>query len=102
MFLHFFLALRDARVPVSLTEYLTLLEAMDKGAAGFSPEHFYYLSRACLVKDERHIDRFDLVFGRLFHGTGGDALRPPELEMTIPAEWLKAMAERLLTDEEKA
>ncbi len=101
MFQQFFLALREARVPVSLTEYLTLLEAVARGAAGFSPEQFYYLSRACLVKDERHIDKFDRVFAQNFHGLGGDDPAAPDLEATIPGDWLKALAERLLSPEEK-
>jgi uncharacterized protein with von Willebrand factor type A (vWA) domain len=103
MFLRFFLDLRDAQLPVSLTEYLTLLDAMTKGAAGFSTEHFYYLSRACLVKDERHIDRFDRVFSRIFHGFGDDDIvEDDDFELELPADWLTALAERLLSDEEKA
>jgi len=103
MFLRFFLDLRDAQLPVSLTEYLTLLDAMTKGAAGFSTEHFYYLSRACLVKDERHIDRFDKVFSRIFHGFGDeDIIEDDDFELELPVDWLTALAERLLSDEEKA
>ena len=59
MFTGFFYKLKDARVPVSLREYLTLLEAVDKGLAGYSVEDFYYLARSALVKDERHLDKFD-------------------------------------------
>lgn len=62
MFIPFFLELKAARVPVSLREYLTLLEGMDTGLVQFDVEGFYYLARAALVKDERHIDRFDQVF----------------------------------------
>ena len=62
MFVGFFQHLRAARIPVTLREYLTLLEALDRGLAGYDVEHFYYLARACLVKDERYLDRFDLVF----------------------------------------
>ena len=76
MFVNFFLELKQAKVPVSLTEYLDLLEGMDKGVAGFSVDDFYYLSRATLVKDERNIDKFDRVFGPVFKGletVGGES-----------------------------
>src|SRR3546814_2222207 len=66
MFVDFFMALREAGVPVSLKEYLTLMEAMQKGVADHSVDDFYYLSRATLVKDERNLDRFDRVFGHVF------------------------------------
>ncbi|MEQ1781148.1 MAG: VWA domain-containing protein, partial [Hyphomonadaceae bacterium] len=72
MFQHFFHELRSAKVPVTLKEYLTLLEAMDKGVVGGDGGNevmdFYYLSRAALVKDEKHLDRFDKVFGHVFKG----------------------------------
>ncbi|MBU6374340.1 MAG: VWA domain-containing protein [Alphaproteobacteria bacterium] len=99
MFQRFFTELRGAKVPVSLKEYLTLLEAMDREVIPPKVEDFYYLSRAALVKDERHIDRFDRVFGHVFKGLDnvGEAL-----EAEIPAEWLKALTEKFLTDEEKA
>ena len=101
MFQQFFLALREARVPVTLTEYLTLLEAVAEGAAGFSAEQFYYLLRACLVKDERHIDKFDRVFAQSFHGIAGEDMTLPDFEATIPRDWLETLAERLLSPEEK-
>ncbi len=99
MFINFFLELRAARVPVSLREYLTLVEAMGKGLADYSVDDFYYLSRATLVKDETNLDKFDRVFGQVFKG-----LEPPEEgePVSIPAEWLRKLGERLLTDEEKA
>ena len=68
MFLTFFTELRAAKVPVSFREYLALLEALDRDLADKSVEEFYYLSRACLVKDERHYDKFDQVFGHVFKG----------------------------------
>jgi uncharacterized protein with von Willebrand factor type A (vWA) domain len=68
MFLQFFTSLRDAQVPVTLREYLTLMEALDADLADQSVEHFYYLSRASLVKDERNLDKFDRVFGSVFKG----------------------------------
>jgi uncharacterized protein with von Willebrand factor type A (vWA) domain len=104
MFIAFFLALRAAGVPVSLREFLTLQEAMRRGLAEFGPERFYYLARAALVKDERHIDRFDQVFAQQFKGlalTGaaGEAGVPVR---ELPEEWLRKLAEKYLTDEEKA
>ena len=68
MFLNFFTELRSAGVPVSLREYLTLMEAMEADCAGGQVENFYYLSRATLVKDEGYLDRFDRVFGQVFKG----------------------------------
>ena len=62
MFAEFFLTLRESKIPVSLREYLTLLEAMEKGIASFKVDYFYYLARSCLVKDERNLDKFDKVF----------------------------------------
>lgn len=68
MFLQFFTSLRDAQVPVTLREYLTLMEALDADLADQTVENFYYLSRATLVKDERNLDKFDRVFGTVFKG----------------------------------
>ncbi|HUB96308.1 MAG TPA: VWA domain-containing protein [Stellaceae bacterium] len=96
MFAGFFLELKRARVPVSLREYLTLLEAMRKSVAGYSVDEFYYLSRTCLVKDERNIDKFDRVFGQVFKG-----LEELADGIDIPADWLKKLADQLLTEEEK-
>ncbi len=104
MFAQFVLALREAGVPASITEYLTLLGAMRAGVADYSVEDFYYLSRAALVKDERHLDRFDRVFGQVFRGLeaaaeGGDGGIAPR---DLPEEWLRRMAEKHLTPEERA
>ncbi|MFC3230802.1 VWA domain-containing protein [Marinibaculum pumilum] len=99
MFVNFFLELRAAQVPASLREYLTLLEATEKGLAEYSVEDFYYLSRACLVKDERNLDKFDRVFGKCFNGLEFGA---EEVTAEIPEEWLRKMAEKYLTEEEKA
>src|SRR5215212_10232289 len=100
MFLAFFTELRAAKIPVTLREYLTLLEALDADVAEKRVEDFYYLARACLVKDERNLDKFDRVFAHAFKGleTLGEALDKAE----IPQEWLKKLAERFLSEEEKA
>ncbi|MBV9966073.1 MAG: VWA domain-containing protein, partial [Alphaproteobacteria bacterium] len=97
MFISFFLELRAAKVPASLREFLTLMEAMQQRIALFDIEEFYFLSRSALVKDERHLDRFDRVFGHVFKGI--EAPTDPQTE--LPEEWLKALAERHLTEEEK-
>ena len=99
MFQRFFTELRAARVPVTLKEYLVLIEALDKEAIGPNVEDFYYLSRATLVKDERHLDKFDRVFGHVFKGLENTA---EAVNAEIPAEWLRALTEKFLTDEEKA
>ncbi len=103
MFLTLFLELRDAKVPVTLKEYLTLLEALVGGVADLSVDTFYYLSRSCLVKDERNLDKFDQVFGRVFKGVlgEGDALAEA-IKAAIPEEWLRKLAEKHLSPEEMA
>ena len=105
MLVPFFTALRDVRVPVSPKEWLHLMEAMDRGVVGpgtsMAVEDFYHLSRAVLVKDEKHYDRFDQVFGQVFRGVervgAGD-----EVMADIPEDWLRQLNERYLSDEEKA
>jgi uncharacterized protein with von Willebrand factor type A (vWA) domain len=100
MFMHFFSELRQARVPVTLKEYLMLMEALDKGVIDRKVDDFYYLSRSALVKDEKHLDRFDKVFGHVFKGL--ERLDDPIGCPDIPGEWLKALTEKYLTEEEKA
>ena len=97
MFISFFLELRAARVPASLREFLTLLEAMRAGVARFDIDEFYFLARTALVKDERHLDRFDRVFGHCFNGIE----TPADPQTEIPEEWLRKLGERYLTEEEK-
>src|SRR5213080_3089185 len=99
MFLQFFTSLRDAQVPVTLREYLTLIEALEADLAEQTVENFYYLSRTALVKDERNLDKFDRVFGTVFKGL--ESLLDAMEKADIPAEWLKKLAEKYLTDEEK-
>src|SRR5213079_1888425 len=99
MFTNFFLELRQAKVPVSIKEYLALMEAMDKHVADYNVDDFYYLSRSILVKDERNLDKFDKVFGHIFKGLEAPAGEGAATE--IPEEWLRKLAEKLLTEEEK-
>ncbi len=99
MFTAFFHELRAAKLPVTLKEYLTLLEAVGSGVAGGRIEDFYYLARATLIKDERNLDRFDQVFGHVFKGLD---LSADTLETIIPEEWLKLVTELHLTDDDKA
>ena len=99
MLIPFFFMLREGGVKVSITEFLTLLEVLDKRLAGYSIDEFYYLSRACLVKDESQFDRFDRVFSAHFKGIQ-QAFGEDTAE--IPEEWLRRQFERLLSDEEKA
>ena len=88
MLIPFFFKLRDAGVPVSITEFLTLLEALEARLANASAEDFYFLARSCLVKDERHFDRFDRAFAA--HFKGAEELFESMLAQ-IPEEWLKRM-----------
>jgi len=99
MLVRFFLLLKSAGVPVSITELLTLLEALKAGLGEISAERFYYLARTCLVKDERHYDRFDQAFAAHFKGAE-DLFKL--LARELPADWLEKMAVRDLTEAEKA
>ncbi len=99
MFLNFFYELKKAGIPVSVKEYLTFLNAVDLGIAGKRIDDFYYLSRASLVKDERHLDKFGRVFGQVFKGLESAI---EGISADIPEEWLRALGERYFTEEEKA
>jgi uncharacterized protein len=94
----FFFELRGAGVPVSITEFLMLLEALRERVAQVSAQDFYYLARACLVKDERHYDRFDRTFAQVFAGAERAFA---QLVATIPAEWLQSLGARMFSEEEK-
>lgn len=103
MFLPFFLALREAKIPVTLREYLSLLEGLEHGLVTYDVEGFYYLARAALVKDERNLDRFDRVFAEMFKGLEAVSGSPDGVEVAeLPEEWLRKLAEKNLSDEEKA
>ncbi|MGH8240730.1 MAG: VWA domain-containing protein, partial [Steroidobacteraceae bacterium] len=99
MLTRFFFELREAGVPVGVTEFLTLLEGLQARLVWGSAQDFYYVARTCLVKDERHYDRFDRVFAHTFEGAEKLFER---LVAELPAHWLKALTERTLTEEEKA
>jgi uncharacterized protein len=99
MLVKFFFLLRKTGVPVSITELLTLLEALKAGLGDLSAERFYYLARTCLVKDEKFYDRYDRAFAAHFKGVE-DAFAM--LERRLPADWLEKLTVRDFTDEEKA
>jgi uncharacterized protein with von Willebrand factor type A (vWA) domain len=97
MLIDFFLKLKSHKLPVSIKEYLTLLEAMGKDVIGPNINEFYYLSRAALVKDEANFDKFDRAFAEFWDGV--DAI--PGIAAEIPLEWLLKQVELTLTEEEK-
>jgi len=94
----FFVKLKDHKIPVSIKEWLTLLEAMQKDVISPSIDEFYYLSRTTLVKDEQNFDKFDRAFGEYFKGIESVA----GVEFDVPLEWLLKQAELNLSPEEKA
>jgi len=99
MLIRFFYMLREGGVPVSVTEFLALLEALEARIVGLSAEEFYWLARAVLVKDERYYDRFDIVFAAHFKGLESAF---ETLVAELPAEWLRRSKDLFLSDEEKA
>ncbi|MBW0145078.1 vWA domain-containing protein [Sphingomicrobium clamense] len=98
MFISFVDALRAAGLPASLKEHLTLLEALDREVIAADPTQFYYLARATFVHDEAHLDRFDRVFSEVFKGLERD--EGEELNVDLPEDWLRQVAERYFTPEE--
>src|SRR5690606_16708176 len=98
MLIDFLLHLRKAKLPVSIKEYLMLLEAMREQVIGPSIDDFYWLSRASLVKDERNFDKFDRAFAVYFKGV--QAI--PGIDIDVPLEWLKRQFQREFSAEEKA
>ncbi|MCC6306715.1 MAG: VWA domain-containing protein [Rhodobacteraceae bacterium] len=101
MFLPFFAALRGHGVPVTLAEFLAFLEGLGRGLATLDTEAFYDLARLTMVKDERHLDRFDQAFRASFAGLGTLAPAAVLAALELPAEWLRKLAERHLTEEER-
>ncbi len=102
MFLPFFQALRREGVPVSPREYLSFLEGLAAGLVTFDTTGFYHLARTAMVKDERHLDRFDRAFAAAFNGL--EAITPEQVldALDLPAEWLRKLGERSLSEEDKA
>ena len=98
MLIDFFYTLKDARIPVTIKEFLTLLEALDKNVIAPSMDDFYYLSRLVLVKDEAHFDKFDRAFAQYFQGINAAF----ENNSAIPLDWLLKRMQRELSDEQKA
>ncbi len=98
MFLDFFLRLKEEGLPVSIGEYLNLLEALNKRVTAFNVEEFYFLSKTILIKHEQYLDRYDVLFGNYFHGVALSEIEKKE----IPDDWLNAEINRLFTEEEKA
>jgi len=98
MFLDFFLLLKNDGFPVTLKEYLTFLEALDRDVIGYDTTDFYYLSRCVMVKDERHLDRFDKLFSAYFRGA---QLADTEQFLQIPLEWLRKNFKNALSEEDK-
>ena len=98
MLVRFFLGLREAGVPASVTELLSLLSALEARVAALSAQEFYWLGRMALVKDERHFDRYDRVFAEHFAGAERAFAA---LLADVPPDWLKSLAERLFTEEER-
>ncbi len=98
MLLNFFTELRNAKLPVTLKEYLALLEGLEKGVIPTDIEHFYYFARTSMIKDEKYLDRFDQIFGKVFKGVQGV---DGEISAEIPEEWLQILAQKFLSEEEK-
>lgn len=102
MFLQFFTNLRDAKVPVSLREYLSFLEAMDASLVLYDVEGFYYLARAIMVKDERNLDKFDQAFSATFSGLETMTVEDIMNAVDVPEDWIRKLAEKTLSKEEMA
>ncbi|RVV99764.1 VWA domain-containing protein [Mesobaculum littorinae] len=102
MFLPFFETLCRHHVPVTLREFLSFLEALRRGLVIYDIDRFYLLARTILVKDERHIDRFDRAFGETFSGLSAIPAQEVIEALDLPEDWLRRMAERDLTEAEKA
>ncbi len=102
MFLRFFETLRDHKVPVTLREFLAFLEGLERGLTTYDIDAFYYFARASMVKDERNIDKFDRAFSKSFEGL--EAISSSDMldAMDLPKDWLEKLAEKTLTEEERA
>lgn len=98
MLINFFFTLKDAKIPVSIKEFLTLLEALQQKIISPSLDNFYYLARTTLVKDESHFDKFDQAFGRYFKGIQTIFEKTPD----VPLDWLVQRMKRELTSDQLA
>ena len=101
MFLKFFSELKNHKLPVSLREFLTFLDALKHGLANFDIEALYYLARTSLVKDEKNIDKFDQVFASVFGGAQNISLEALFNSTEIPQDWIKKLTEKFLSTKEK-
>ncbi len=102
MFLPFFEHLRQHQVPATLREFLVFLESLARGLSTYDIDTFYYLARATLVKDERHMDRFDRAFAAAFSGLETIDVSDMVDQLDLPEEWLRKLAEKTLSPEEQA
>ena len=102
MFLPFFEELRRHKVPASLREFLDFLAVLKSGLVTYDVDGFYYVARASLVKDERHIDRFDQAFASAFKGVEAIPSEAVIEAINLPEDWLRRMAEKHLSPEERA
>jgi len=102
MFQPFFENLRQAGIPVSLREYLSFLEAVKAGLVTYDVDGFYYLARVAMVKDEKNLDKFDRAFAATFSGLEDIQLGDVLQAVDIPGDWLEKLAEKHLSDAEKA
>ena len=100
MFLDFFLKLKNAKIPVSINEFLNLLNACNNQVISYDVNAFYYLARTCLIKDEKLFDRFDLVFGEYFKSIERIELEDVMSSADIPDDWIKQMFNRYFTEDE--
>ncbi len=101
MFSKFFFNLKDSRVPISLREFLTFLEALSANVCNYEIENFYFLARTALVKNEKHIDKFDKVFAQCFKGVEQISIEDLFKTQEIPEQWIRKLSEKILSDEEK-
>ena len=100
MFLDFFFKLRNAKIPVSLNEYLVFMQALTKNFIQYDIQKFYYLARACLVKDERLIDRFDLIFSQYFKSIELIEIEDVLKKLDLPKKWIEKLVVRHFSENE--
>ena len=94
MFLNFFLKLKNSNIPISLNEFLVFLKALKFDLVRFDIKKFYYLTRTCLIKDEKLFDRFDIIFGEYFNSLEAIEINDILSFLNLPKEWLEKLFER--------